>query len=51
MKVMIDVTDNKLPKSEITISPFIMSMVAENPIPADYDYKADYENYLSEKYK
>jgi hypothetical protein len=40
----------QLSKSEITISPFVMSMVAENPIPADYDYKADYKNYLSEKY-
>jgi hypothetical protein len=37
-------------KSEVTISPFVMSMVAENPVPADYDYKADYKNYLSEKY-
>jgi hypothetical protein len=40
----------QLPKTEITISPFVMSMVTENPIPADYDYKADYKNYLSEKY-
>jgi len=34
----------------ITISPFVMSMVSENAIPADYDYKADYKNYLSKKY-
>jgi hypothetical protein len=40
----------QLAKNEITISPFIMSMVAENPVPADYDYKTDYRNYLSEKY-
>jgi hypothetical protein len=28
-------------EGEITISPFVMSMVAEHPISADYDYKAE----------
>ena len=34
----------------IAISPFVMSMVSENAIPADYDYKTDYKNHLSKKY-
>ena len=37
-------------KDDIVISPFVMSIAAENPIPADYDYKADYRNHLSKKY-
>jgi hypothetical protein len=40
----------QLLENEITISPFVMSMVAENPISADYDYKTDYKNHLVEKY-
>jgi len=37
--------------NEITISPFVQSMVSDKPIPSDLDYKSDYKNYLSEKYK
>jgi len=33
------------------ISPFVRSMMTKTDIPADYDYKEDYYNYLAEKYK
>ena len=31
------------------ISPFVRSMMTKTDIPADYDYKEDYYNYLAEK--
>jgi len=42
-----DPTDN----DDITISPFVKSMSSGINIPADLDYKTDYANYLTEKYK
>jgi hypothetical protein len=33
------------------ISPFVRSMSSGVHIPADLDYKTDYSNYLTEKYK
>ncbi|MCL2328349.1 MAG: hypothetical protein FWC39_07530 [Bacteroidetes bacterium] len=48
--VAINVPLKKQIKRNIAISPFVMSMVAENPIPADYDYKSDYKSHLSKKY-
>ena len=38
-------------KSDIQISPFVKSMSSGVHIPADLDYKIDYTNYLTEKYK
>ena len=36
---------------EIEISPFIKSLQTVVKIPADLDYKKEYQNYLTEKYK
>jgi len=38
-------------KADIQISPFVKSMSSGVHIPADLDYKTDYSNYLTEKYK
>jgi hypothetical protein len=38
-------------KSDIQISPFVKSMSSGVHIPAEPVYKADYANYLTEKYK
>ena len=43
--------DTKKDKSDIQISPFVKSMSSGVHIPADLDYKIDYTNYLTEKYK
>lgn len=43
--------DSKNSKTEIQISPFVKSMFSGVQIPADLDYKKDYSNYLTEKYK
>jgi len=48
--IAVDVSIEKHIKRNFAISPFVMSMVTENSIPADYDYKADYKNHLSKKY-
>ena len=37
--------------NEITITPFVKSITDGNTIPADYDYKKDYRDYLEEKYR
>lgn len=38
-------------KSDFEISPFVQSMKTGIKIPADYDYKKVYGDYLAEKYK
>lgn len=38
-------------KADIEISPFVKSMFSGVHVPADLDYKTDYSNYLTEKYK
>ena len=38
-------------KDDIEISPFIKSMQTGIKIPADFDYKKAYGDYLNEKYK
>lgn len=38
-------------KDEIKISPFVKSLSSDISLPADFDYKKEYGNYLSEKYK
>lgn len=37
--------------SDIVISPFVKSLRTGIKIPADYDYKKEYGDYLAEKYK
>lgn len=37
--------------NEIEISPFVKSMFSGVKMPVDLDYKTEYANYLSEKYK
>ncbi|MDR1740010.1 MAG: hypothetical protein LBR45_04565 [Bacteroidales bacterium] len=37
-------------KEDIVISPFIMEMVSDSNIPANYDYKANYRKHLAEKH-
>jgi hypothetical protein len=43
--------DKDLPKDDIEISPFVKSMQTGVKIPADFDYKKAYGDYLAEKYK
>jgi hypothetical protein len=38
-------------KSHIEISPFIKSISTGVNLPVDLDYKSEYSNYLTEKYK
>lgn len=50
LKSLIDKEQNQ-PDNDIEISPFVKSMATGVRIPADYDYKKEYGDYLSEKYK
>ena len=38
-------------KEEIEISPFVKSIATGVTIPVDIDYKKEYSNYLTKKYK
>lgn len=42
-------SENKLPEFEI--SPFVKSIATGTSIPTDLDYKKEYADYLTEKYK
>lgn len=33
------------------VSPFVKSMISDNPLPADFDYEEEYFKYLVEKHK
>ena len=44
-------TSQKKIDNELEISPFIKSLRTGIKIPADLDYKKEYGDYLSEKYK
>lgn len=50
LKSLIDKNSNKT-QDDFEISPFIKSMQTGVKIPADFDYKNAYGDYLSEKYK
>ncbi len=50
LKSLINREPNK-DKDEIQISPFVRSLSSGVNIPSDYDYKKEYRDYLSEKYK
>ena len=43
--------DTKHGNSEIEITPFIKSLKTGVKIPADLDYKKEYQKYLEERYK
>ncbi len=43
--------DSKNSNEDIQISPFVKSMSSGVHIPADLDYKKEYSDYLTEKYK
>jgi len=43
--------DEVLVEDEIEISPFVKSMYSGVNVPDSMDYKAEYSNYLKEKYK
>ncbi len=45
------IQDNSTDNEEIQISSFVKSMSSGIIIPADFDYKKEYSNYLIEKYK
>lgn len=44
-------TTNLPSQKEFTISPFVKSLTNGPTVPADYDYKKDYQDYLEEKYR
>lgn len=50
LKSLIDKNSNKT-QDNFEISPFIKSMQTGVKIPADFDYKNAYGDYLTEKYK
>ncbi len=50
LKSLID-KDSKEPDDNFEISPFVKSMQTGVKIPADFDYKKTYTDYLMEKYK
>lgn len=50
LKSLIDKNSNT-PEDDFEISPFIKSMQTGVKIPADFDYKNAYSDYLTEKYK
>ena len=49
LKTLIN-TDNDQSDDDIEISPFVKSMQSGVKLPADFDYKQEYGNYLTEKY-
>jgi len=44
-------TEKNKDAEEIVITDFVKSLSVKTELPADYNYKEDYGNYLSEKYK
>ena len=44
-------TSQPTEKDKISITPFVKSLTDGNTIPADYDYKKDYQDYLEVKYR
>jgi len=44
-------TSEKKSKNELQISPFVKSLSSGVKIPADYDYKNDRADFLSDKHK
>lgn len=50
LKTLIDKQDPQS-DNDFEISPFVKSMRTGVKLPADFDYKKDYGDYLAEKYK
>ena len=50
LKSLIDKEQNQK-DDDFEISPFVKSMQSGVKLPADFDYKKEYVEYLSEKYK
>ncbi len=50
LKSLID-KENKPSENDIEISPFVRSMRTGVKLPADFNYKKEYGDYLAEKYK
>lgn len=50
LKSLID-KEHKHVDNDIEISPFVKSMQTGVKLPADFDYKQEYGDYLAEKYK
>ena len=50
LKTLIDY-DNPQSDNDFEISPFVKSMRTGVKLPADFDYKKEYGDYLAEKYK
>jgi hypothetical protein len=44
-------TKEKQQEKEITITPFVESLSGVIKLPADFDYKKEYVDYLTKKYK
>ena len=45
------VTKQKVKENNTTITPLVESLSGVIDLPSDFDYKADYQNYLEDKYK
>lgn len=45
------ITKQKVTENNITITPLVESLSGVIELPSDYDYKADYQKFLEEKYK
>ena len=45
------VTKEKRNEKKITITPFVESLSGVIKLPSDFDYKKEYGDYLTEKYK
>jgi len=43
--------DKTQPDNDIEISPFVRSLCTGVNVPADFDYRESYRDYLAEKYK
>lgn len=43
--------DSNMDNTEIIISDFVKNMTSKNGVSIDLDYKKEYSNYISEKYK
>ena len=50
LKSLLD-KENKTSDNDIEISPFVRSIKTGVKLPADFDYKKEYGDYLAEKYK
>jgi len=50
LKTLIE-KENRQPDDDFEISPFVRSMKTGIKLPADFDYKKEYGDYLAEKYK